>query len=90
MNAVPFKGSNDVLRAAPGTEDQVNDLHIFRGQNLDGYPYVVSCWVPTKEDLEALSNGGGVFLLVMGSTHPPVCCLGAKSLHDAARLWQGH
>lgn len=33
---------------------------------------MVSAWEPTKEQLEALNNGGKVLLGIMGVVHPPI------------------
>jgi hypothetical protein len=35
-------------------------------------PCMVSAWEPTPAELEALNNGGKVYLRVVGHGHPPV------------------
>lgn len=56
-----FPQANDVLRAAPGTEHYVQDLHIFRQR-----PYVVSCVTLDAEELAHVVASGQVFLQVDG------------------------
>jgi hypothetical protein len=33
---------------------------------------MTSCWEPTPAELEALNNGGKVYLRIVGTGHPPV------------------
>lgn len=73
-----FPECNDVLRAAPGTEDYVQDLPIFRqplpGQQLKpGHlPCVVSAFQLTPEEKAEFDRTGVLYLQVIGYTHPPV------------------
>lgn len=73
-----FPEANDVLRAAPGTEDYVNDLPIFRqpmrGEELpEGQqPCVVSCFRFSPEELAEINRTGVVYHMVLGYTHAPV------------------
>lgn len=69
--AINFKEANDVLRAAPGTEDRVHDLPICRA-TLAGDPCVVSCWtLPWWKRLKYLFTGR-MYLIVQGHAHPPL------------------
>jgi hypothetical protein len=56
-----FPQANDVLRAAPGTEDHVRDLHIFRP-----LPFVVSCVSFDPAELAEVVATGRVYLQVVG------------------------
>lgn len=55
-----------VMRAPPGKEGEVRDLHIAE---IDGC--CVSRWEPTPAEMEMLAAGGSVELWVMGG-QPPV------------------
>lgn len=76
MQFTDFPEANDVLKAAPGTEDHVNDLPIFRQsfqQLQEGQmPCVVSCAKLSPEELAEVNRTGVVYLQVLGHTHPPV------------------
>jgi hypothetical protein len=75
---VKFPEANDVLRAAPGTEDRVNDLPIFRqpmrGEALpEGQdPCVVACFKFSPEEIAEINRTGVVYHMVLGYTHAPV------------------
>jgi len=81
--AVDFPESNDVLKAAPGTEDAVNDLRIFRqglsftpnGQRLD--LCVVSCWELSDEELAEVIRTKRIYFQALGRTHPPIMVHGS-------------
>lgn len=62
MQFSPFPQANDVLRAAPGTEHYVQDLHIFRQQ-----PYVASCVDFTADEVAAILDSGQVYLQLDGN-----------------------
>jgi hypothetical protein len=80
MQFTDFLEANDVLKAAPGTEDHVNDLPIFRptfAQVQAGQlPCVVSCATLSPEELAEVNRTGVVYLQVLGHTHPPVALYG--------------
>jgi hypothetical protein len=75
---IEFPEGNDTLRAAPGTEEFVNDLPIFRqplpGQQMKpgNLPCVVSCFQLTPEEKAEFDRTGVLYLQVLGHTHPPV------------------
>ncbi|HEX8658318.1 MAG TPA: hypothetical protein VF690_12320, partial [Hymenobacter sp.] len=79
---IDFPEANDVLKAAPGTEEYVSDLPIFRqpllGQQLKpGHPpCVVSCFKLSAEELAEVARTGLLYLQVLGPTHPPVSISG--------------
>ena len=62
MNFIHFPQANTVLKAAPGTEHYVQDLHIFRQQ-----PFVVSCVEFTAEELAHIVASSRVYLQLDGA-----------------------
>ena len=51
----------------------------------DGVPAMHSVWEPTPEELERLNAGAKVYLLVVGSVHPPVSLMvGALPIEEPA------
>lgn len=58
---------NLVLKAAPGDEDNINDLPAHRTG-----PYIITCWqLSIKERIRMLFSGK-VMLAVRGISHPPI------------------
>lgn len=63
-----FKEANRTL-SPPRGMDNCEPLPIFTDGKI-----CVSCWLPTAEELEAIMNGGPVYLLIWsGQTQPPAC-----------------
>jgi len=62
MQFVPFPQANSVLRAAPGTEHYVQDLHIFRPE-----PYLASCVEFDAAEVAAILASGQVYLQLDGN-----------------------
>ena len=47
-------------------------MHVWRGQYSDGSQGIISKWQPSKEDIEAINRGEGIFLSITGPGMPPV------------------
>ncbi|HRS66203.1 MAG TPA: hypothetical protein P5519_10010 [Spirochaetia bacterium] len=54
------------------TDEQCGDLTVFRGNTSDGMPCIISKWQPSKEDIEAINRGDGIYLSITGHGMPPV------------------
>lgn len=74
MEPVPFKESNFTLRAPEG-EDDCDDLPCF----TDGQCFI-SKWQPTKEEVDRLVNGEGIWIVVWGNLHPMISVTAEKPL----------
>lgn len=73
MDPTNFDQSNMIFGPPDGmTEDQCRSLFAFQGSMSGGTPVVITCWKPTKDDLECINRGGRVWLYIMGDTQPPV------------------
>lgn len=66
MIPLRIQGANVVMKAPPGMEDEVHDLHCLVTEG-----FYVSRWEPTPDELAVLVAGGSVELWVMGG-QPPV------------------
>ena len=76
MNRHQHHTNNAVLGAPPGASiDECGALAITRIQYPDGTPGVISYWMPTADELARLNAGRPVALLVLGTTHAPICML---------------
>lgn len=68
-----FDESNFTFTKPKGwTDEQCSDLPVFRGKYEDGTPVIISYWKPNKEDLDAMNNGEGIYLSIVGEGMPPV------------------
>lgn len=66
MIPLRIEGATLIMKAPPGKEGEVRDLHIARVDDCS-----VSRWEPTPDELAVLNAGGSVELWVMGR-QPPV------------------
>ena len=71
-----FPESNNYLNPPDGVDvNTCQVLSVWQGPSADGVPLVISCWKPTKEELEQLNRTGRIWLYVWGATMPPVALL---------------
>lgn len=77
MIPASFDESTEVLAApASMTGDQCEPLCVWRGDNRDGFPCVVSCWKLEQYELDEINRTGRVWLILCGETMPPTLPLG--------------
>lgn len=55
------------------TDEQCYSLPAFKGKDANGFPVIVSKWMPSKEDIEAINRGEGIYLQITSDIHPPLC-----------------
>lgn len=73
MMPVNFIGSNMVLtKPANMTDEQCSETPALRGTDDDGFPYHLTCWQPSREDIQAITHGKPIYLKVLGASMPPV------------------
>lgn len=72
MRPGAIRGATRVLGKPNGMSDeQCSPLHIH-DTVIDGFPYMVSAWIPTPAEVELIKRGQPIFLYINGTTHPPV------------------
>jgi len=72
MKPIIFPGANLVLnKPADMTDEQCSPLHVQKVTS-QGFPYYISAWQPSEEDIAAINQGRPVFLQITGAAHPPV------------------
>lgn len=77
MVPAAFDEENGVLDPPKGVSiEEVQCLSVFRGPMADGTPVVISCYKPTSKEWEEMRKTGRVWLLVQGTTMPPVSLTG--------------
>lgn len=73
MEACAFDEENGVLDPPHGVSlGECSPLPVWRGPLENGNLVVISCWKLTEEEMEEVKRTGRVWLLVWGSTMPPV------------------
>lgn len=79
MEASAFPEENTVLDAPDGVSiDRCNPLSACRTVMDDGTPVVISCWRPTKEEMEEMARTGRVWLMIWGHTMFPAKVMGVS------------
>lgn len=72
-----FPQSNDCLSPPEGVDlDDCSVLSVWRG-TVDRQPVVISCWKPTKEELDEINKTGRIWLWIWGTTMPPAALTGS-------------
>lgn len=73
MLPTDFEGTNKTFTKPKGmTDEECGDLRVYQGKNDRGEPVIISAWMPSKEDIEAINAGRPIFLKILGSGMPPV------------------
>lgn len=73
MEAASFDQANCVLSPPSAmTADECMPLSVFRGMYSDGQRVVISCWKPTRDEIEEIKRTGRIWLSVLGEGMPPV------------------
>lgn len=74
MMPIDFKEANfTFIKPSNMTDEECGDLRVFKGKyEQDGTPVIISKWQPSKEDIEAINRGEGIYLSIVGHGMPPV------------------
>lgn len=78
MLPVNFPEANIIYRKPEGwTDEQCGDLAVWKGDcpiddKGNTAPTLISCWQPSKEDIEAIVAGKPIYLYVTCNVQPPV------------------
>lgn len=95
MIAVSFPEANDVLKKpSKMTHEQVAELPVWIGmapidQQETKAAVCVSCWVPNKEDIEAISAGKPIYLISQIATVKATVQLKNGAKKDVERTYGG-
>lgn len=78
MLPIDFPEKNMVYTKPKGwTDEQCGDLSVWKGKVLiddkgNTAPTIISCWQPSKEDIEAIIAGKPIYLFVTAEVQCPV------------------
>lgn len=72
MMNVAFDGAEEIRKPESMTDEQCSSVWAYRASDDDGFPFFLTAWMPSKEDLEALNAGRPLFLKTIGGRFQPV------------------
>jgi hypothetical protein len=73
MHPINFEGSNvNLTKPENMTDEECASLPAEKNVDAQGFHYILTAWMPNKEDLESLQKGNPLFLKILGVAHPPV------------------
>lgn len=73
MHGVNFEGATfDLLKPDNMTDEQCLSLPAHKGIDANGFPFILTAFMPNHEDLKALNEGRPLYLKVIGTTFQPV------------------
>lgn len=74
MLPITFPQQNKVYsKPSSMNDEQCFSLPVFRGKDKNGFPVIISKWMPSKEDIEAINRGEGIYLQIVSNELPPAC-----------------
>lgn len=73
MMPIDFEGSNlTLVKPSNMTDEQCASLYAYKGIDNDGFPFILTVWQPSKEDIEAVIAGRPICIKTVGETFPPM------------------
>ena len=54
------------------TDEQCMSIKGFKGIDVDNFPFILTVWQPSKEDIEAIKAGRPICVKVMGVNFSPM------------------
>lgn len=85
MQPSGFNEANAILGPPPSmNEDQCGSLYVAKGLVQGSVPVVISCWKPTKSELDALQRGEPLWLIIYGVNMPPVALTTERPFDESA------
>lgn len=79
-----FDEANGTLGPPQGiSEDDVSSLRVWRGL-CGNQRVVISCWRPTRAEMDEIARTGRVWLYMWGDTMPPALVSGDPPMFQAS------
>jgi hypothetical protein len=74
MMPIDFKEANKTFtKPATMSDEECIEIRAYVDVDDFGYDFILTCWQPSKEDIEDINAGSPVYLKVSGKGMPPVC-----------------
>lgn len=72
MLPVSFPGAQEIKKPENMTDEQCISIPALTGVTPEGFPYFLTAWKPSFEDLKALNDGEVVFVQTICNQLPPM------------------
>lgn len=72
MLPVHFEGAREIKKPESMTDEECSSLSILQGMTTDGAPFTLSCWKPSKEDIESINRGEPIWVRVLSHVVNPI------------------
>lgn len=72
MTPVKFPGSKEIKKPEDMTDEQCMSIWADTGIDNDGFPYFLTAWKPSYEDLQALNRGEPIYIKTVTNGLPPM------------------
>lgn len=71
MQPINFEGSNRHLLKPDDVDEKLcQECDAFHGEDVDGFPFYLTAWQPSYEDVQAINNGQPVWVKIIGKVAP--------------------
>jgi hypothetical protein len=72
MIPIEFEGSTEIKKPVDMTDEQCSSIWAQRGIDGDDFPFFLTAWKPSYEDLQALNRGEPVYVKTISLGLPPM------------------
>lgn len=72
MQPVYFEGAQEIKKPTDMTDEDCFSVWASKGVDEAGFPYYLTAWKPSYEDLKSLNDGMPIYIKVIGTGLPPM------------------
>lgn len=72
MHPAHFEGSREIGKPSNMTDEECSSIWGINGVDQEGYPYWLTAWKPSYEDLQALNRGEPIYIKTLSQGLPPM------------------
>lgn len=72
MIPVSFPGSNEIKKPPTMTDEECMSVWAINGVDSSGFPYFVTAWKPSYEDIESIKKGEPIYVKIVCQRLPPM------------------
>lgn len=72
MSPFPFHGSRQIAKLPNMTDEQCLPIWADIGVDINGFPYFLTAWKPSYEDIQAINRGEPIYIKTITAGLPPM------------------
>lgn len=73
MHPIDFEGTNiELVKPVEMTDEQCMAVRAYKGVDVNQFPFILTAWMPNKEDLDAMNAGRPLMVKMLGELTPPI------------------